>query len=231
MSITRVAGADRGAGFVAPIRLVLPDLLFVLLAVYNAIRLFRHAMWRDELQSPPATRRSISSPTLNMKAIPGSCICCCGDHALHHRSGRDASVASCHRARRLGADLAPLALPAGGSGSISWSAGPTRACCSASALWRCKLAAPSASGHGCCLARSPTPCRSTSRSGLSCRSSLPLSVMCCTSLGERLPILPPHLPHGPGQSAVTDFWRRLGQSAAPGGRARSADPRLTHREN
>jgi len=109
-------------------------------------------MWRDELQSPPATRRSISSPTLNMKAIPGSCICCCGDHALHHRSGRDASVASCHRARRLGADLAPLALPAGGSGSISWSAGPTRACCSASALWRCKLAAPSASGHGCCLA-------------------------------------------------------------------------------
>src|SRR5262245_60395866 len=87
MSIKRVAGADRGAGFVAPIRLVLPDLLFVLLAVYNAIRLFRHAMWRDELQSPPATRRSISSPTLNMKAIPGSCICCCGDHALHHRSG------------------------------------------------------------------------------------------------------------------------------------------------
>jgi hypothetical protein len=31
--------------------LVLPDLLFVLLAVYNAIRLFRHAMWRDELQA------------------------------------------------------------------------------------------------------------------------------------------------------------------------------------
>jgi len=30
---------------------VLPDLLFVLLAVYNAIRLFRHAMWRDELQA------------------------------------------------------------------------------------------------------------------------------------------------------------------------------------
>jgi hypothetical protein len=51
MSITCVAGADRGAGFVAPIRLVLPDLLFVLLAVYNAIRLFRHAMWRDELQA------------------------------------------------------------------------------------------------------------------------------------------------------------------------------------
>jgi hypothetical protein len=51
MSITRVAGADRGAGFVATIRLVLPDLLFVLLAVYNAIRLFRHAMWRDELQA------------------------------------------------------------------------------------------------------------------------------------------------------------------------------------
>ena len=51
MSITRVAGADRGAGFVAPIRLVLPDLLFVLLAVYNVIRLFRHAMWRDELQA------------------------------------------------------------------------------------------------------------------------------------------------------------------------------------
>ena len=51
MSITRVAGADRGAGFVAPIRFVLPDLLFVLLAVYNVIRLFRHAMWRDELQA------------------------------------------------------------------------------------------------------------------------------------------------------------------------------------
>ena len=51
MSITRVAGADRGAGFVAPIRLVLPDLLFVLLAVYNTIRLFRHVMWRDELQA------------------------------------------------------------------------------------------------------------------------------------------------------------------------------------
>jgi hypothetical protein len=51
MSITCVAGADRGAGFVAPIRLVLPDLLFVLLAVYNVIRLFRHAMWRDELQA------------------------------------------------------------------------------------------------------------------------------------------------------------------------------------
>ena len=30
---------------------MLPDLLFVLLAVYNAIRLFRHAMWRDELQA------------------------------------------------------------------------------------------------------------------------------------------------------------------------------------
>ena len=51
MSITRVAGADRGAGFVATIRLVLPDLLFVLLAVYNTIWLFRHAMWRDELQA------------------------------------------------------------------------------------------------------------------------------------------------------------------------------------
>src|SRR6476469_2194572 len=51
MSITCVAGADRGAGFVAPIRLALPDLLFVLLAVYNVIRLFRHAMWRDELQA------------------------------------------------------------------------------------------------------------------------------------------------------------------------------------
>ena len=51
MSITCVAGADRGAGFVAPIRLVLPDLLFVLFAVYNVIRLFRHAMWRDELQA------------------------------------------------------------------------------------------------------------------------------------------------------------------------------------
>src|SRR5262245_41620801 len=62
MSITRVAGADRGAGFVAPIRLVLPDLLFVLLAVYNAIRLFRHAMWRDELQSPPATRMGAAWP-------------------------------------------------------------------------------------------------------------------------------------------------------------------------
>ncbi|HEX6830427.1 MAG TPA: hypothetical protein VF090_02655 [Methyloceanibacter sp.] len=51
MSIARVAGADRGAGFVATIRSVLPDLLFVLIAVYNAIRLFRHAMWRDELQA------------------------------------------------------------------------------------------------------------------------------------------------------------------------------------
>jgi hypothetical protein len=51
MSIARVAGADRGAGFVATIRSVLPDLLFVLIAVYNTIRLFRHAMWRDELQA------------------------------------------------------------------------------------------------------------------------------------------------------------------------------------
>ena len=60
MSITRVAGADRGAGFVATIRLVLPDLLFVLLAVYNAIRLFRHAMWRDELQASCCSRRPCS---------------------------------------------------------------------------------------------------------------------------------------------------------------------------
>jgi threonine/homoserine/homoserine lactone efflux protein len=36
MSITRAGGADRRAGFVAAIGLVLPDLLFVLLAVYNA---------------------------------------------------------------------------------------------------------------------------------------------------------------------------------------------------
>src|SRR5262245_58401962 len=39
------------------------------------------------------------------------------------------------------------------------------------------------------------------------------------------------LAYGPGQPAVSDSWRRLGQSAAPGGRARSADPRLTQREN
>jgi len=82
MSITRVAGADRGAGFVAPIRLVLPDLLFVLLAVYNTIRLFRHVMWRDELQAFMVAAAS-NTPLdlfakLKYEGHPGSGICCCG---------------------------------------------------------------------------------------------------------------------------------------------------------
>ncbi len=77
MSITRVMGVDRRAGYVAPLRSTLPNLLLVLLAVYNTIRLFRHAMRRDELQAfmlaaASNTPRSISSPSFAMRATLAS---------------------------------------------------------------------------------------------------------------------------------------------------------------
>jgi len=50
MSITRVMSADKNAGLVASLRSALPNLLFGLLVIYNTLRFFRHAMWRDELQ-------------------------------------------------------------------------------------------------------------------------------------------------------------------------------------
>ena len=50
MSITRFMNADKSAGPVASLRLALPNLLFCLV-VFNALRLFRYAMWRDELQA------------------------------------------------------------------------------------------------------------------------------------------------------------------------------------
>jgi hypothetical protein len=50
MSTTLVAGTGKATG-VASLRALLPDILFGLLVIYNTIRLFRHAMWRDELQA------------------------------------------------------------------------------------------------------------------------------------------------------------------------------------
>ncbi|MGH6825920.1 hypothetical protein [Methyloceanibacter sp.] len=51
MSITRVMGVDKNASLAASLRWALPKLLFGLLIIYNTLRLFRHAMWRDELQA------------------------------------------------------------------------------------------------------------------------------------------------------------------------------------
>jgi hypothetical protein len=51
MSITRVMSADKNASLGTAFRTVLPNLLLGLLVIYNTIRLFRHAMWRDELQA------------------------------------------------------------------------------------------------------------------------------------------------------------------------------------
>ena len=172
MSITRVAGADRGAGFVAPIRLVLPDLLFVLLAVYNTIRLFRHVMWRDELQAFMVAAASNTPLDLFAKLKYE------GHPGLWHlllwvitRFTTDpVAMQVLHLVIALGVwvlvwRLSPFR-PVGKlllllSYYLFWesSAGPTpSACCSASALWRCKLAAlSSASRRGCCLACSPTP--------------------------------------------------------------------------
>src|SRR5262245_21810687 len=134
-------------------------------------------MWRDELQSPPATRRSISSPTLNMKAIPGSCTCCCGDHALHHRSGRDAVL---RLAIALGvwvliwrlSPFRPVVLGAfRGQPALRERAARLRLCGAASspprALPAMGAAWPALQHHAAPLLRS----------GLSCRSSLPWSVV------------------------------------------------------
>lgn len=51
MSTTLLAGANKSAGLAASLRRLLPDLIFGVLVIYNTIRLFRHAMWRDELQA------------------------------------------------------------------------------------------------------------------------------------------------------------------------------------
>ena len=51
MSTTFLAGTNRSAGLAASLRRLLPDLIFGVLVIYNTIRLFRHAMWRDELQA------------------------------------------------------------------------------------------------------------------------------------------------------------------------------------
>jgi hypothetical protein len=51
MSTTLLAGANRSVGLAASLRRLLPDLIFGVLVIYNTIRLFRHAMWRDELQA------------------------------------------------------------------------------------------------------------------------------------------------------------------------------------
>ena len=50
MSITRVMSADKNANLVASFCPALPNLLFGLLFIYNALSFFRHAMGRDELQ-------------------------------------------------------------------------------------------------------------------------------------------------------------------------------------
>ena len=174
MSITRVAGADRGAGFVATIRPVLPDLLFVLLAVYNAIRLFRHAMWRDELQAFMVAAASNTPLDLFAKLKYE------GHPGLWHlllwvvtRFTTDpVAMQVLHLVIALGVwvlvwRLSPFR-PVGKlllllSYYLFWeyfvvSRGYALGCCSASALRRCKRAAPSsASGHGCCSACSPTP--------------------------------------------------------------------------
>jgi hypothetical protein len=50
MSTTLAAGTGKGTG-VASLRALLPDILLGLLVIYNTIRLFRHAMWRDELRA------------------------------------------------------------------------------------------------------------------------------------------------------------------------------------
>jgi hypothetical protein len=51
MSNTRVMSAERDENLAPLLRIVVPNLIFGLLIVFNTIRLFRHAMWRDELQA------------------------------------------------------------------------------------------------------------------------------------------------------------------------------------
>lgn len=51
MSNTRVMSAERDENLAPSLRIVLPNLIFGLLIVFNTIRLFRHTMWRDELQA------------------------------------------------------------------------------------------------------------------------------------------------------------------------------------
>ena len=67
MPATRVLSADGGEGLAVSLRLALPNLLFGLLVVYNTVRLFRHAMWRDELQTFMVTRASNTLPDLYAK--------------------------------------------------------------------------------------------------------------------------------------------------------------------
>jgi hypothetical protein len=50
MSTARVVSADKSESPAALLRSALPNLLFGLLVIYNTLRFFRHAMWRDELQ-------------------------------------------------------------------------------------------------------------------------------------------------------------------------------------
>jgi hypothetical protein len=287
MSITRAAGADRGAGFVATIRPVLPDLLFVLLAVYNAIRLFRHAMWRDELQAFMVAAAS-NTPLdlfakLKYEGHPGlwhlllwvvtrftadpvamqvlHLVIALGVWVLVWRLSPFRPVGklllllsyylfweyfvvsrgyalgvllgfgfAALQARRPEQRFWPwvlLGLLANTTvfGTI-WSFGlglfyalrnrqEWRLMLPGVALYAALAAlavvtmvpAPDFTFGGRASAEfSQFDMPLTSRSGLSCRSSLPLSAMCCTGLGERLRILPPHRSSRTRSVSCSRFW-------------------------